>query len=776
MSVETNRNAISSPWILHEDLTKVENHRLSETLFSQGNGFIGVRGTPEEGWSQSVQNEPLLSCEGIYLNGCYSKAPIPYGESAYAFATHNDQLLQVPNTKAIHTHVHDELKVLAHFRTLDMHTGVLTRRKVVETQTGAQCVLNFERFVSDTHPHLLCLQVRVSALKGPVEVSLIPKSDDQYGSVSEPDDPRAGELSIVDTLTLLESEFSDNFSHFLYHIEGVDEKVSVTCIDELKQGEKAFNTQLERATNHHLEEGESLCFTRFSMFHAGSDTAALVAQRQASVSKLKRFTYESLKAEHVSALNAFWQQAELGVELQSGNTELQQGLIFSVFQLYQSAGRNGVSAIAAKGLSGPGYDGHYFWDTEIYVIPFFALTSPHIAKSLLLYRYHTLAQAKQRAKQMSHNEGALFAWRTISGEECSAFFPASTAQYHINAAVAFAIRTYFRATGDAAFMREYGIELLVETARLWPQLGHFNDAGDFCIDGVTGPDEYTAVVNNNFYTNYMAKQHLLFTIEAIALLDESKVIALGVNRNTLDLWQRIADKMYLPFDEKRQAHPQDDSFFQKKVWDLSQQPQEKMPLLLHYHPLVIYRHQVLKQADVILAMFLGDDDFSLAQKKGNLAYYAPLTTHDSTLSSCIHSILYAEVGEMEQAVAFFGDSARMDLDNLHHNTEYGVHTACMAGAWSCVVFGFLGLRLKSSGLSLKPVLPKGWQSIRQKIQFQGACIDIHLQANTLTLCQLGSQHTINLTCQVNNHTHQICLSDSESQVIDLASTGVEPCN
>ncbi|MCY7294680.1 glycoside hydrolase family 65 protein [Alteromonas sp. a30] len=768
MTLNINDSTDMSPWLLSENMQEVGNLRLSETLFSQGNGFIGIRGTPEEGWRQAG-----LTCEGIYLNGCYSKSPIPYGESAYAFATHNDQLLQVPNVKRIEVDVSEAKQVIRHSRLLNMRTGVLQRNKVIETQQGAKCEIQYQRFVSAKEPNLLCIQVRVIALEGEAQVTLLPNSDAQYGSVTEPDDPRAGELSITDTLSEIETSIEAGFACSVHKAKGVNAQVITTCIDTLDHEKSDVPVTLAEKSQHHLNEGDTLTFTRFALFHAGDHVAELKLQQAQDASRISSLTFAQHKEHHVAELAAFWTQAQIEVQLQDDSQALQQGLIFSMFQLFQSAGRNGTSAIAAKGLSGPGYDGHYFWDTEIYVVPFFALTAPDIARSLIMYRYHTLDKAKERARQMSHDDGALFAWRTISGEECSAFFPASTAQYHINAAVAFAIRTYFRSTGDLQFLHDYGTELLVETARLWPQLGHFNQQGDFCIDGVTGPDEYTAVVNNNFYTNYMAKQHLLFAIEAIFLMKDKAVdieTAFGVSEQELALWERIAEKMYLPFDENKQAHPQDDSFFQKKIWDLVNQPKEKMPLLLHYHPLVIYRHQVLKQADVILAMFLGDDDFTEQQKRSNLAYYEPLTTHDSTLSSCIHSMLYAEVGDMKKACDYFGDSARMDLDNLHHNTEYGVHTACMAGAWSCIVFGFLGLRLRTTGLSLSPKLPQGWRSISQVVQYHGASLHIVLDATQLSLTlESAPQEGESLT--VYCFEQPLTLSKGEVTCIQLTQSG-----
>lgn len=754
MTPKTNEVDVNSPWVLFEDLNQISNLRLSETLFSQGNGFIGVRGTPEEGWEL-----PGLSCEGVYLNGLFSKEPIPYGESAHGFATHNDKLLQVPNAKHIDFHLGEGTLTQEHERLLDMRTGVLHRRKVLQAASGELLLMRSERFVSAAQENLLCSRMQFTSLEGEVTLQLRPDCDDAYGAVTEPDDPRAGELSIKDTLKLVSVEQQDDFYRSVHSVEGVHTKVATTCIDlMLVDGQEgAFGIYNSVPRTLTIPAGSSATLTRLVLFHAHENLEALMQLSQTAINGFLDADFEALKQQHTQQISEFWDQAKLNISLTDSeqSNDMLQGLYFSMFQLYQSAGKNGTSAIAAKGLSGPGYDGHYFWDTEIYIIPFFALTKPDIAKQLLMYRFHTLDQAKERAKQMSYNKGALFSWRTISGEECSAYYPASTAQYHINSAVAYALRTYYRATGDKNFMLQFGAEILVESARLWPQLGHFNanKNNQFCIDGVTGPDEYTAIVDNNFYTNYMAKQHLLFALEIVELLQREESVSfkklcekLNLEDSEIAEWRKIVDAMYLPYNEKLNLHPQDDSFLNKKRWDLENQPEDKLPLLLHYHPLVIYRHQVLKQADVILAMFLGDADFSIEQKQGNLDYYEPLTTHDSTLSSCIHSMLYAEVGNLEKACQFFGDSARMDLDNLHHNTEYGVHTACMAGAWNCIVFGFLGLRLRSDGLHLNPRLPESWQKIGQVIHFQGERIEVELEQNRLSL-RLLTNNPVAVHCQ-----------------------------
>jgi alpha,alpha-trehalose phosphorylase len=721
----------SSSWLLSDNPGANNNARLAETLFSQANGFIGIRGTLEED-SASQKN----SCEGIYLNGVYSREPIIHGENAYGFASHNHKILQVPNCKSIQLQGETLAIIEGQERTLDMATGVMNRHLTLNFAGKGKVKVETERFVSHDNCNLLCIRYKVESQDYSGQLDLRAELDCKYGAEMDKNDPRVGHLSIERMLQLLDYQHQQDSIRLFHSVEGTDFIVASACIDKVS-GDCQINKSIDQQQAHpanlyktQIQPGQSFELVRYALYHHDTNKEQVEAKQIAAIKALQDAEFDILKAKHSQHFSAFWKSADIHIQ---GGSDTEQGLRFSMFHLFQSVGRNGFNSIAAKGLSGPGYDGHYFWDTEIYIVPFFALTQPDIAKQLLMYRYNTLDAARKRAREMSHPQGALFAWRTIGGEECSAFFPAGTAQYHINSAVAFALQTYFEATGDWQFMLDFGAEVLIETARLWADIGHFNQAknGQFCIDAVTGPDEYTAVVNNNFYTNFMAKKHLSFALQVCARMgvDNPQVFAqlsskLTLQAEELVLWKQAAAKMYLPYDDRLNINPQDEDFLNKKRWDFANQPKEKTPLLLHYHPLVIYRHQVLKQADVVLAMFLGDDAFSLEQKRRNLDYYEPITTHDSTLSSCIHSIAFAEVGELSKAYDYFADSARMDLDNLHHNTEYGLHTACMAGAWNCITFGFLGLRIRESGLHFTPQLPSQWTEIEQNVRYQGRLIGV----------------------------------------------------
>jgi len=367
------------------------------------------------------------------------------------------------------------------------------------------------------------------------------------------------------------------------------------------------------------------------------------------------------------------------------------------------------------------------------VLPFVIYTAPRMARNLLRFRYRMLDQARARARELSH-VGALYPWRTINGAEASAYYAAGTAQYHINADIAYAIRKYFQVTGDLEFLCHGGAEIIVETARLWVDLGNYSEAlgGAFCINGVTGPDEYTAVVNNNRFTNMMARENLRLAIRTVQYLEsrhpedyQQLVSATGLEPSELSEWQRAADHMYLPVDEKTGIHPQDDNFLEKEIWDFANTPREKFPLLLHYHPLVLYRHQVIKQADVVMAMFLLGRDFPFEDKKRNFDYYDPLTTRDSSLSSCIQSIVASEIGYADKAFDYFMDAALVDLADIGGNVIDGVHIASMGGTWMALVYGFGGMRDDEGELCFRPKLPERWDHLRFRLTIRGQRLEVH---------------------------------------------------
>lgn len=738
-----------APWLLPDLDYQPEHYMLKETLLSIGNGYLGSRGSFEEGAPAGVTH-----CEGTYLNGVFSSEPIAYGESAHAFAEHNHKMLQVANGKVLQLQLDGEAVdisgAIKHQRQLDMQQGVLERDWLWQSQSGKQLRLQSKRLVSQQRPNVLAIELTLTAINFSGPITLCSALDAQYPGYHKAGDPRVGEMSIADTLSLVQQQLRPNGGQMLHSAKGSGTLVAAIWQDLLPPNTQCLTSsaQTDNLLQQHYQlqllAGQPQQLTKLVIYchaAASSEQSGLLEQATSLLQQACNAGFSTLLSEQQQWWQSFWQGADVSI---AGDLAMQQGIRFNLFSLAQSAGRNGQSNIAAKGLTGPGYDGHYFWDTEVYVIPVMSLLQPELAKQLLAHRYSQLNAARQRARQMSHNTGALYPWRTIGGEECSAYFPAGTAQYHINAAIAYAIRSYYLATGDEQFMADMGAEMLVETSRLWLDLGFFNPRqhNRFEIHQVTGPDEYTAIVNNNYYTNAMVQLQLNFCAEYLTAKPALKR-TLGVSAAELSLWQQAAQQMYLPYDDTLGIHAQDDSFLAKKRWDFAKTPASHYPLLLNYHPLVIYRHQVLKQADTVLANVLLDDQLSKEQKARDLAYYEPLTTHDSSLSACIHSIAFAETGDIARAQAFFGDSARMDLDNHHGNTDVGVHIACMAGSWLCLVQGFAGVRVRPSGLVLAPNLPESLGELRFRLQYQQRLLEIRVQGQQAD-CQLLAGEPITL--------------------------------
>ena len=395
------------------------------------------------------------------------------------------------------------------------------------------------------------------------------------------------------------------------------------------------------------KEGECVTIDKFICYSTSLDMEKekLEAFVQDELAAAKSEGYEKLKEQQKSYMQDFWKTADVEIK---GNEELQQGLHFNLFHIIQSAGRDGKTGMGAKGLSGEGYEGHYFWDTEMYVLPVLIFTEPETARKLLDYRYATLPQARDRARILGHMKGALYPWRTINGEEASTYYPLGTAQYHINADISYALSLYLQVTGDVDYLKEKGAEILIETARVWADVGSFAECkgGKYCICDVTGPDEYNVLVDNNFYTNLMARENLRDAVGAVEYLKEHAPEDLKRLEEKLDfsveelgLWREIIEKMYFPYDEKRQVYPMDDGFMMRKPWDENKIPPEKRAWLYeNYHPLFIMRHRMSKQADAILGMYLHNDLFTEEEIRRNYDFYQEVTLHHSSLSTCIFGI------------------------------------------------------------------------------------------------------------------------------------------
>ena len=438
-----------------------------------------------------------------------------------------------------------------------------------------------------------------------------------------------------------------------------------------------------------LQPGEKLTMVKLLSYGWSSRRSlpAIRDQVSGALAAAKFSGWEGLCREQRDYLDKFWDAADVRVE---GDQEVQQAVRFGLFHVLQAGARAELRPIAAKGLTGPGYDGHVFWDTEMFALPVLTYTLPKAVASALRWRHATLDLARDRAQQLGLR-GAAFPWRTIRGQECSAYWPAGTAAFHINADIADAVRRYVAATGDDDFERDIGLEILVETARLWRSLGHHDRHGRFHIDGVTGPDEYTAIKDDNVYTNLMAQRNLIAAADAVNRHTE-RAWRLGVDDEETAAWRGAAAAMHLPYDDELGVHPQVEGFTRYQEWDFPGTPTEHYPLLLNYPYFDLYRKQVIKQADLVLAMHWRGDAFTDEQKARNFAYYERRTVRDSSLSACTQAVIAAEVGHLELAHDYLGEAALMDLHDIHDNTREGLHIAALAGAWLALVAGFGGMR------------------------------------------------------------------------------------
>ena len=714
-------------WRLVEARPPVGIDGVTETLFAIGNGYLGMRGNTEE-------NGPGHE-HGTFINGFHATWPIRYPEAGYGFATTGQTIINVPDAKTIRLTVDgellefDDVRISDYERSLDFRDGVLRRSFTWTTTAGRRVRVTSSRFVSFVRRNLAVFDFEVTALDDAVEVqleSLLVNRQDGEGKfaarqLSSGFDPRKADELQGRILQPAGSLHEEGRIGLAYRAAGSGMAVATVAQHE-PAGSSTFEPDVvSTLIGRSLQPGESLKLQK-KVVWLDSDAAAtdeLLGQAGSLLDDAAALDAQELLAEQRAWLDRFWEQGDVRI---AGQPDVQQAIHWNLLQLAQASARADGRGISAKGVSGSGYSGHYFWDTEIYVIPFLVYTLPAAARNALELRHSMLPAARQRAETMSV-AGALFPWRTINGEEASAYYPAGTAQYHINADIAYAVLRYAAATGDEEFLHGQGSELLVETARMWLSLGHFAGRPErFHLHSVTGPDEYSAVVNDNFYTNSMARLNL----EAAADAAEREPGLLGTDAEEIARWRRAAAAMTLPFDDELGIHAQDASFLGRKRWDLAATPREKRPLLLHYHPLVIYRHQVLKQVDLVLAQFLLGSRFSPEQKLRDFQYYDPLTTGDSTLSAAVQSIMAAEVGYQRRALRHFRRMLLTDLADLHGNTADGVHVAAMGGTWLSLVSGFAGLRDDSGELRFDPRLPADWESLAFQLQWRGSRLQVKL--------------------------------------------------
>jgi alpha,alpha-trehalose phosphorylase len=724
----------ADPWALLETAHAPGTEGALETLFSLGNGHLGIRGAHTA--------EPDGALPGTFLNGFHETFDIRHAENAYGFAKQGQRILYVPDAHETVVRVDGEQltlatsEVLGFQRRLDFATGVYECTITWQCTSGARVTTRERRVIGAQSRSSLAIELEISADRRIVAdvTSLVVNRQDRPRDDHSEHDPRRAGRHAGRVLEPALAEGSNGSLRLAWTTVTSRQHLALAVDHAVNTPMPPFSTEAEadRSSVRYvlpIDPHETFRLEKRAAYTVGTEnapdlagaalgpTGGVKALSEAAAGAARSF--EELLAESTERFERYWAKADIVI---GGSPELQQAVRWNLFQLAQATSHAGVAGVPAKGVTGSGYEGHYFWDQEVYILPYLTYTDPEAARQVLQFRHGMLPAAAARAAELNV-DGALFPWRTINGQEASAYYAAGTAQFHINAAIAYAAARYAWAAGDRRFLEGEGGELLIETARMWASLGFFGKNGQFHIHGVTGPDEYTAVVNDNLYTNVMAR----FNLRAAASLDHP-----AVTDSERALWSHIAERMALPYDPDMRVHAQDADFMSLEPWDW-QTPRSKYPLLLHFHPLVIYRHQVLKQADTVLAMLLQWQDFTAEDKQRAFDFYDPITTGDSTLSACVQGIMAAEVGYTEEAVRHFSTAAFIDLDDLHHNTIDGVHTACAGGVWAALVNGFAGFRDQGPLPHFDPRLPAGWDSLEFRLQLQGRTLRAQLTPGQLEL-------------------------------------------
>ncbi len=717
----------------------------AETALALSNGYLGVRGCPDEG-------RPVLA-PGMFINGFHETWPIIHAEDAYGLAHVGQTIVNVPDATIIELYVDDEPLFLPtartpeYLRVLDMRNGVLTRDLVWATPSGKHARVRSTRLVSFEHRHVVAVSYEVTMdERAPVIIrSRVVNRANPVAEGAEAEgarnDPRLGTRlgrRVLDAL-LVEQEGERLVLGYQTLQSGmtlavvVDHVLDVSSPHQVSVNIDPDASEFVVAVD--AEPGIPVRLVKYAAYQSSRsvEVEELARRCRHTLGHVTAAGFEALVTAQRSCLDRFWDRADVTVEDTVWHpVRIQQAVRWNVFHLAQATWRAEGAGIPAKGLTGDAYDGHYFWDTETWVLPFLAYTQPRIARNLLRFRQSMLPIARARARELDLR-GALFPWRTIRGDEASAYHLAGTAQFHLNADIAYAIRRYIDVRGDLSFLVETGAEILVETARMWADLGFYGDDGRFHIHGVTGPDEYTTMADDNAFTNLMARLNLRYAASTLRRLEaENPAAYAGIVAEVVldpsepDEWERAADQMYVPHDPIRGITPQDATFLTHERWDLDATSPERFPLLLHYHPLTLYRRQVLKQADVVMAMFLLGNEFTIEEKRRNFDYYDPITTGDSSLSASIQCIVASEIGNEHAACRYLDLALLMDLADVAGNVSQGVHIASAAGAWMGLVFGFGGVRDFDGQLTFDPHLPQRFRSLGFSLRFHDRQLHVRL--------------------------------------------------
>ncbi|MFI6490133.1 glycoside hydrolase family 65 protein [Streptomyces sp. NPDC050564] len=758
-----------APWILREHDLHLDLLPQSESVFALSNGHVGWRGNLDEGEPHGLP--------GSYLNGVHEVHPLPYAEAGYGYPESGQTVINVTNGKIIRLLVDDEPFDLrygllrSHERVLDLRTGLLTRTCEWTSPAGSTVRLRSTRLVSFTQRAIAAVAYEVEAVDARVRVVVQSELVANEQLPGRGGDPRAA--TALQAPLEAEEHFAAGRRLRLVHRTRRSGLRVATAADHVVNGPEPTTTSSESGDDiarltvtSVLAPGEKLCLEKVVSYGWSSPRSlpAVRDQVDAALAAAEHGGWQALVDEQRAYLDDFWARADVEVE---GDEEIQQAVRFALFHVLQAGARAEQRAIPAKGLTGSGYDGHAFWDTETFVLPLLTYTSPGAVAEALRWRQNTLPAARERAAQLGLR-GAAFPWRTIEGSEGSAYWPAGTAAFHVNADIADAVVRYTAVTGDARFERDTGVELLVETARLWRSLGHHDHQGKFHIDGVTGPDEYSAVADDNTYTNLMARTNLLAAADVVER-HPRRAAELGVDAEESAAWHDAADAMHIPYNDELRVHEQHAGFTRYQRWDFAATRPDQYPLMLHFPYFDIYRKQVVKQADLVLAMYKCSPFFDEEHTARNFAYYEPLTVRDSSLSACCQAVIAVEAGHPGLAYDYLVEAALMDLEDLEHNTRDGLHIASLAGTWMALVAGFGGMRHHGDTLEFAPRLPERFSRLAFSLELLGRRLRVEIEPGVATYTLVTGE-----PLEIRHYSEPVTVDGDKAQGLPIPAPRLRP--
>lgn len=725
------KHILVDPWQIVETEVNPKRSAYWESLFSLSNGYLGIRGTYDEEHQQVLPH----SRQGMYINSIYDY--LKSWNHVYNFKGLPQRIHTMINLwdwTIINLEVDGEKfnfflgKITDYRRELDLKNGVLNRSLIWESPTGKKLEIRSTRMASMVRRHSAVIHYTVKPLNfsGNIVFESLLK-----GKAVNPD-------YSFEPLEQLESGIRENLHYTLSETKNSRFKVIMAVGHHLNKTDYLTNIDIKGDDlairfQVRVSAGELVTLDKHACFYTSIEEPEdkLISIALNVVAKDIQDGYSQMYSEQSRFWSDHWEISDIEIV---GNDRDQQVLRFNMFQLRQNHPESDKLSISATGLSGNHYGGLVFWDTEMYMVPYFNYIDPKLVKSLLMYRYNILDKARERADQLD-GRGALYSWMSISGEETNALPECSTAQHHINSDIAYAVWRYYISSGDREFLFDYGAEMLFETARYLVDRGKFIARRDdqFCINCVCGPDEYGCNVNNNCYTNMMVRFHLNFASRIYALMNMEcpEILAslsekITLNKNEPDLWQRAADRMYIPFNKELGIHEQDDSYLYRDPVDMQKFPRN-FDIRYGFFPMNLWRMQITKQADVVLLMFVLGNEFSPEVKRANYEFYEPRTCHGSSLSPSVHSIIASEIGRETEAYEFFHQSLYMDVSDFRRNTHGGIHFAAAGGTWMAVVNGFAGMRDYEDRLIFNPRLPEQWRSFKFKIRYRGRLLEIEVQ-------------------------------------------------